>query len=128
MKELLPMFHDASGLLFEYAITNRKNATKAEHLLWERLKNKQLEGHKFRRQHPIGRFILDFYCYAAKLAIEIDGDYHEKPLQKEYDEQRTGAIETIDIQVIRFTNEEVLNDMEGVLAEILSVLRGKIPE
>jgi very-short-patch-repair endonuclease len=122
------MFHDASGRLFEYAITNRKNATAAEHLLWERLKNKQLEGYKFRRQHPIGRFILDFYCYAAKLAIEIDGNYHEKPLQKEYDEQRTDAVGTIDIQVIRFINEDVINNIEGVLAEILRVLRDKTPD
>jgi very-short-patch-repair endonuclease len=123
MKELLPMYHDASNRLFEYAIINRKNATKAEALLWERLKKKQLDGYKFRRQHPLGRFVLDFYCHTPKLAIEIDGNYHEKPLQKEYDDLRTEAIETIDIQVLRFTNEEVLTDIDAVLAEILKVLR-----
>lgn len=128
MKKLLPMFYDASNRLFEYAIINRQNATEAEDFLWERLKNKQLEGFKFRRQHPLGRFILDFYCHSAKLAIEIDGDYHNKPLQKEYDDFRTEAVETVNIQVIRFTNEAVLTGIENVLAEILKVLKERTEE
>ena len=76
------MSYNANYRLFQFAVKNRKQPTEAEALLWERLKNKQLKGAKFRRQHPIGNFILDFYCHAAKLGLELDGAYHANHYKK----------------------------------------------
>jgi very-short-patch-repair endonuclease len=89
-------------------------------LLWERLRNHQLAGFKFRRQHPIGSFIVDFYCPAKHLAIEIDGDSHEE--QVAYDQKRTAILNKYGINVIRFTNQQVYEDIETVLGEIQAVL------
>ncbi len=90
--------------------------TPAETALWERLKNKQLHGLKFRRQHPLHHFILDFYCHAHQLVIEVEGGIHQQ--QRDYDESRTEWLTQRDFKVIRFTNEEVLNDIETVLRKI----------
>ena len=90
--------------------------TPAETALWERLKNKQLYGLKFRRQHPLHHFILDFYCHAHKLVIEVDGGIHQQ--QSDYDEARTEWLTQRDFKVIRFTNEEVLKNIEAVLQTI----------
>jgi len=98
----------------------RRLLTPAERLLWERLRNHQLAGFKFRRQHPIGSFIVDFYCPAKHLAIEIDGDSHEE--QVAYDQKRTGILNKYGINVIRFTNQQVYEDIETVLGEIQAVL------
>jgi cyclase len=78
------MFYGAAPYLFRYAKKLRNNPTKAESLLWDKLKQKQL-GFKFRRQHPVYKYIADFYCHKLKLIIEIDGDYHNETYQKEYD-------------------------------------------
>jgi very-short-patch-repair endonuclease len=94
----------------------RRSITPAETALWERLKNKQLHGLKFRRQHPLHHFILDFYCHAHQLVVEIDGRIHQQ--QRDYDEARTEWLVRRDFKVIRFTNEEVLNDIEAVLKKI----------
>jgi very-short-patch-repair endonuclease len=116
-------FYNANPTIFQFAESNRKNLTEAEALLWARLKNKQLKGYKFRRQHPLGAFILDFYCHKAALGIEIDGGYHNRRLQKEYDEQRTVAImEEIGINIVRFTNQDIFNNMDFVLKQIESYL------
>ncbi len=112
------MFHQASSRLFEFAKKNRRNSTEAEQKLWNQLKGKKLHGFKFRRQHPIGNFILDFYCHKVKLAIELDGKYHENEEHKEYDRLRTKALKEIEIKELRFKNEEVLNDLENVLKKI----------
>ncbi len=74
-KQKQNMSYHANYRVFQFAAENRKQPTEAEALLWERLRNKQLKGAKFRRQHPIGNFILDFYCHAAKLGVELDGSY-----------------------------------------------------
>lgn len=99
----------------------RRLLTPAERLLWERLRNHQLAGFKFRRQHPIGSFIVDFYCPAKHLAIEIDGDSHEE--QVAYDQKRTGILNKYRCRVIRFTNIQVHEDIEAVLSEIQKVLK-----
>ena len=95
--------------------------TPQEIKLWAHLRRKQLGGLKFRRQHPVYRFILDFFCYEHKLAIEIDGDSHAAPDQQAYDEARTEWLETRGYRVIRFTNRQVEHNIEGVLSEIARV-------
>jgi len=97
----------------------RTNLNQAEALLWHRLRGKQLNGLKFRCQHPVGNFILDFYCPSLKLVIEIDGNSHDD--RQEYDQFRTNELSLYGYQVIRFTNEEVFNDIEKVLAKIMAI-------
>lgn len=92
--------------------------TPAEETLWQHLRGRKFKGHKFRRQHPLQSFIADFYCHTSKLIIEIDGGYHQSPEIKESDEIRTKELEALGLTVIRFSNEQVLNEMESVLIEI----------
>jgi very-short-patch-repair endonuclease len=117
------MHQNASFKIFEFARQNRKAPTESEDFLWCFLKKKQLGGFRFRRQHPIGNYILDFYCHEALVGIEIDGAYHLSTYQQEYDKFRDDAIVFDgEISVIRFTNDEVLNNIQMVLSEILFVL------
>src|SRR5688572_7836274 len=95
---------------------NRHNATQAEAVLWEALRRHAIAGFQFRRQHPVGPFIWDFYCPRAKLAVELDGPIHDR--QRELDEARTESLGTLRIRVIRFRNEEVLAALADVLAQI----------
>ncbi len=95
----------------------RQQLTPAEDQLWSALRGRQLLGLKFRCQHPVGRFIVDFYCPSCKLVIEVDGDIHTQ--QKAYDEARTEQLESYGYRVLRFTNEEVLNDLQTVLTCIV---------
>jgi very-short-patch-repair endonuclease len=97
----------------------RQEMTRAEQLLWERLRNRQLAGLKFRRQHPLGPFITDFYCAEYRFVIEIDGDIHD--FQEEQDEQRTRQFEEFGYRVIRFRNEEVESNIELVLKKIFEI-------
>lgn len=94
----------------------RSNMPIAELKLWAEIKGKQLEGVKFRRQHPISRYIVDFYAAQLKLVVEVDGDTHDE--KKEYDARRTDFLKQKGYDVLRFTNEEIHQDLEGVL-EIL---------
>ena len=96
----------------------RRPLTPQERTLWQRLRNRQLNGLKFRRQHFIHHFILDFYCHEHQLAVEIDGDSHAEPAQLRYDQARTEWLAEHGIRVIRFTNREVEHNLAGVLAEI----------
>jgi len=98
----------------------RREQTPAEQKLWARLRGKQLLGFKSRRQHPIGRFIVDFCCARSKLVIEIDGDSHA--VQVEYDDSRTAHLEEIGYTVVRFTNEQVHRHLDAVLTEIVQIL------
>ena len=79
------LFYGASPEIFRRANDLRKRMTPAESALWTLLRNKKLDGYKFRRQHPAKTFILDFYCHSIKLAIELDGGIHKNPIQAEYD-------------------------------------------
>jgi very-short-patch-repair endonuclease len=94
----------------------RQELTPAETLLWHALRGKQLAGFKFRRQHPIDRFITDFYCAACKLIVELDGGIHDE--QQDRDAIRTEALEQRGYRVIRFPNEQVLHHLDQVLAAI----------
>jgi very-short-patch-repair endonuclease len=96
--------------------------TEAELILSEYLKSKPM-GFKFRRQHPISRYVLDFYCHRPKLSIELDGGYHLKTEQKEKDLERTNYLKSLEISEIRFTNEQVLNDYEFIIKNINTYLR-----
>jgi len=103
----------------------RNNLTPAEAKLWHALKRRQLSGYKFRSQHPVGRFILAFYCPACKLAIEVDGPIHKH--QQDYDAARTAHLEEFDYQVIRFSNEEIMQDFPSVLQRIRETLKAPQP-
>jgi len=117
-----------NSVIIETARALRRKNTRCESILWQKLRNKQLNGAKFHRQHAIkfiidGRkrfFVADFYCSEHKLVIEIDGKIHER--QKDYDESRTYIMNTMGIKVIRFKNEEVENNFENVVSEITKEL------
>jgi very-short-patch-repair endonuclease len=109
------MFYGAKPDLFEKARSLRKNMTASELLLWNKLRKNQL-GVRFKSQHPIDVYIADFYCHAVKLVVEVDGESHKN--KKEYDEDRTAELENFGITVIRFTNTEILNEMDRVLSVI----------
>ncbi|WP_298269058.1 endonuclease domain-containing protein [Geobacter sp.] len=101
--------------VLDNARTLRTRQTDAENLLWLLLRNRRFCGFKFRRQHPVGRFILDFYCHEVLLAIELDGSSHTDSAQKAYDDERTRVLEGAGIRVIRFWNDDVLKNTESVL-------------
>lgn len=94
--------------------TLRKNSTKAKRILWSKIKNSKL-GHQFRRQHSIGPFIVDFYCPKLRLIIEVDGWVHWEGMQPHKNEKRQQYLEKFGFTVVRFTNDKVLDDTEGVL-------------
>ncbi|MHB9031840.1 MAG: endonuclease domain-containing protein [Anaerolineae bacterium] len=100
----------------------RTNQTPAEYRLWTRLSNRQLLGYKFRRQHIVGPYILDFYCPGAHLAVELDGDQHANAATLAYDQQRSRFLFTRGIRVIRFWNYEILDELESVLEQISAAL------
>ncbi|MGM0622175.1 MAG: endonuclease domain-containing protein [Bacteroidota bacterium] len=118
ISDKVSMFYNAKPHIFEKAKMLRKNMTEAELSLWEKLKGKKMLGLRFRPQHPIDIFIADFYCHPLKLVIEIDGGIHKSRDQKEYDFGREGELENWGIKVIRFTNEDVENEMSRVLEDI----------
>ena len=93
----------------------RKNQTKPEEIFWNKVRVKQFHWLKFRRQHSIWRYILDFYCNELKICVEIDWDNHFEEDTKEYDKIRTEFLETAWIKVIRYTNKEIIENTEGVL-------------
>ncbi|MCX6751509.1 MAG: endonuclease domain-containing protein [Candidatus Nomurabacteria bacterium] len=99
----------------------RNKQTPQEILLWSRLRREQL-GFKFRRQHSIGGYIVDFYCPAKKLVIEIDGSQHFEKESKEYDKIRSYYFKGLNIKVLRFTNEEINTNIDGVTQKIFSKL------
>ena len=116
------MFYGAGRKIFRNAFLLRRAETEAEKLLWQRLSKSQL-GQRFKRQHPVAYFIADFYCHKSQLIIEIDGGYHDVPEQKRYDEDRTKVLEELGLKVIRFTNREVIENLEVVVEKIMCALR-----
>jgi very-short-patch-repair endonuclease len=122
-KDKLPMHQGAKPRIFGYARKNREQNTEAEKVLWEALRLKKLDGFRFRNQHPIGKYIADFYCHSARLAIEVDGGYHLKKEQREYDAGKELDIESSGVKVLRFKNEDVLNE----LPKVLKIIRFHLP-
>ena len=96
----------------------RHHGTTAEAFLWTHLQQKKLEGRKFRRQHSILNFIVDFYCAEEMLIIELDGQYHMNPTNEEKDAARTKKLEELNLKVIRFENKSVFDNLDWVLEEI----------
>lgn len=97
----------------------RREMTEAERRLWNILNKHQVNGFRFRRQHPIGHYIADFVCLEARLVVEVDGSQH---VDKQYDCERTDWLKNEGYTVIRFWNNEVIENLEGVLEEIVRVL------
>jgi very-short-patch-repair endonuclease len=112
------MFYDATPNSFQKARWLRNNSTRHEQLLWECLRKNKILGVRIKRQHPIGTYVADFYCHAAKLVIEIDGVSHNAADQKLYDDERTFNLSINGLKVIRFSNDEVEHDLTGVISEI----------
>ncbi len=107
--------------LLKRARENRKSANPVENKLWfECLRNRQFQGLKFTRQKPLLSYIVDFYCASLGLVIELDGDSHS--LQKGYDEKRTKDLENYGLTIVRYMNNEVMNNLEGVYCNLLDVV------
>ncbi len=105
----------------EFARALRKHPTRAEDILWARLRGSRFHGAKFRRPVPFDRYVVDFYCHAAKLVVEIDGVQHE--WFKAYDAGRTEVLERLGVRVLRLANAEVCDDVGSALARIRAELR-----
>ncbi|NMG06035.1 endonuclease domain-containing protein [Brasilonema sp. UFV-L1] len=101
----------------------RNNMTKAEKMLWDKIKGKQIESCKFRRQYSVAQFIIDFYCPELKLAIEIDGESHFQEDAVKYDKERQIFIESAGIIFLRFTNNEVFENLNSILEIITEKIR-----
>ncbi|MDQ5768227.1 endonuclease domain-containing protein [Thiothrix subterranea] len=115
-------YHDN---LVALARVNRKNPTPAEYKMWsEILRRRQLTGFKFLRQKPIDGYIVDFYCATLALAIEIDGDSHADKM--EYDTERTRILNAYDLQIIRYTNDEVLGNPQGVYLHLIEQILARL--
>ena len=121
-KFLARLHQGAKASTHEYARELRLRTTEAEQKLWSLLRNRQLNGKKFRRQHAIANYVVDFYCNECKLAIELDGNFHTKAGAKEYDKSRTALLKELGITVLRFWNEEVIKNPENVLKKISEYL------
>ena len=104
----------------------RRHDTAAEHALWMKLRNRQIDGWKFKRQVAFGAYILDFFCYDARLAIEVDGATHSEQSEIARDMERTAFLETNGVRTVRFTNADVVGNIDGVL-EMIYLQLGQQP-
>ncbi|MCX6250689.1 MAG: endonuclease domain-containing protein [Bacteroidetes bacterium] len=120
--EIYPIYFGAKPELLRIAADLRHSLTRSERLLWNKVRNRQLLGFKFHRQHPMNEFILDFYCNDARLSIEIDGNVHNDPYQKERDRERTRILNHFGIHELRFSNREVETQIEQVINRIIEYL------
>jgi very-short-patch-repair endonuclease len=105
----------------------RREQTDAEKLLWYSLRHRQLCGLKFRRQYPVGPYVLDFYCYEYKLCIELDGGQHYDSAGIQHDSQRQAFLASHGIHTLRFSNTDVLQNLEGVLLQIVETVKPLTP-
>jgi very-short-patch-repair endonuclease len=126
MYEKKQPFRGVSRQMRQAARSLRSESTPAESILWEALRGGRLDGLKFRRQHAVGRVVLDFYCASHRLVIELDGAVHEMPDQSERDLARTQWLEEHRCRVIRFRNDEVINDLSLVLERIRRTIRDDV--
>ncbi len=109
-------FNNKNVILFRKMLRN--NMTKAEIILWKKLRRRQILNTRFRRQVSIGNYIADFFSFDVYLAIEVDGKDHDRKEKKEYDEVRTEVIETQNVSIIRFKNEDVIKNIDKVIESI----------
>ena len=119
--------HRIHPTIRKFARELRQQKTPAEATLWRHLRNKNLE-YKFRRQHPIESFIIDFYCAKAKLLIEIDGETHFQKAQIEYDQARTEHLERLGYKVIRFTNDDIRYNLNIVISKIIEEVKTRVKD
>ena len=112
------MHYGASAFVFNKAQELRLNMTESEKILWRELSKKENFPWKFRNQHPANKFILDFYCHKAKLAIEVDGEFHNSNVNQFYDDDRDQIMEEFGVKTIRFTNDQVRTQLPMVLSVI----------
>ena len=101
----------------------RQDIVKAEKVIWGKIRNRQIEDCKFRRQYSVDKYVIDFYSPILKLAIEIDGESHFEEGAAEYDRERQSYIESLGIKFIRFTNNDVYENLDGVLVRIVLKVR-----
>jgi very-short-patch-repair endonuclease len=120
------MHYGATKSTFKKADDLRTTMTTAENKLWEHLKGKQILGLRFRRQHPIGQFIVDFYCHKSQLIVEVDGEIHNNTFNREYDNQRSYELNNLGLTVIRFTNDQVIKQIDNVIQKITEYCQTKI--
>ncbi len=118
MKLIINQSYCALPYIFDNAKVLRQRSTKAEQHLWKMIRNSQLMGFKFRRQHPLKYFIADFYCHEALLVIELDGSIHELENIKQYDQQREAIITELGITVMRFSNDAVFLEADKLIEKI----------
>ncbi|HEX4374685.1 MAG TPA: chorismate synthase [Puia sp.] len=111
--------------LIEHAKANRKNLTEAEEKLWQELRNRKIEGFKFRRQHPVAGYIPDFVCLEKKLIIEVDGEYHNGEEQTKFDKLREQWLNEHEYSMLRFTNNEIINSLNSAIEKISEILSAK---
>ena len=105
----------------------RRQMTPAEKLLWAKLRNRKIADAKFRRQQPFGPYVLDFYCAASKLNVELDGGGHDLPMQREHDEQRAQFLKCAGVTTLRFWNSQLRENIDGVLMRIRTMLEAQPP-
>lgn len=122
-EEKTTMHYGAEPQIFRNAHNLRNRQTLAEKILWEKLRKNQLLGFKFRRQHPLKFYVADFYCHRAKLVIEVDGGYHSRKEQIDYDNCRDETMRELGIKVMRFSNEAVCDDFKTVILQIQEHLK-----
>ena len=115
------------ALTFKRAAAFRRALTPPEARLWTQLKGGKLGGHRFRRQHPVGPYILDFYCAAAKLAVEVDGVSHEIGDRPDHDARRTAWLDARGIEVLRIQATDVRDDLDSVLASVEAAASRRAP-
>ena len=118
MKQSLKIHHGAKSITFIRAKLLRKKCTPAEKNLWKMVRNRKMLGLKFRRQHPLVKYIADFYCHEALLVIELDGSVHDSEISMRYDANRDKIITDLGITVLRFKNEVVFSNPEQIEKEI----------
>jgi len=100
--------------------------TRQELLVWDRIRNKQIHQQKFRRQHPIGRYILDFFCIECKLSIEVDGESHSSNIQMEYDLKRTKYLDQIGIKELRISNNQIDENINAAIELIEATINKRL--
>jgi len=123
----ITMYYGANSGTKRAAHILRRNMTKAEAVLWKKLRNRKIFNTKFRKQHPIYIFIVDFYCHEYKVVIEVDGEIHNNEETRQYDLGRAEVLTRFGLKVIRFTNEQILYDMESVITKILGEITKRTP-
>jgi very-short-patch-repair endonuclease len=123
-----PMYFGATPDIFKKAKELRKYETDAEKILWTKLNRNQILGLQFRRQHPIDRFIADFYCAKIKLVVEVDGSIHELPENLDYDIGRSEIMNDFGITVIRFSNEQIINEIDTTIKKIEKIIKKLMQE